>query len=293
MMIASIGPCLPHDLFAATGRYNGPLEWDVSRATPRADRWLESKFAPWTRSILERWAEGAYDHLEAVVFSRVDDSAQRLYYYLCELQRSGAMGGPAPILLDIAKVPRTSSADHSIAALRKLADRFAVSDAALEAGIVATNMERGAELVETSAPACLIAGTPPPDRRLHLAVETAGFAAFGATLADLWRDPGPRVAEATGDPAAAIGRQLHQRPDDQRGFTDSAARIAADARRIDAKAAVLWYTEEDEARVWSVPAARATLADAEIPTLVLTRRGWTAKDGAPEEIGGFLAGISA
>ena len=36
-----------------------------------------------------QWLQGDLDHLEAVVFARGDDSGQRLYYYLCELQRRG------------------------------------------------------------------------------------------------------------------------------------------------------------------------------------------------------------
>ena len=42
------------------------------------------------RSIAEQWLTGELDFLDAVVFPRSDDSAQRLYYYLCELQRRGA-----------------------------------------------------------------------------------------------------------------------------------------------------------------------------------------------------------
>jgi hypothetical protein len=112
----------------------------------------------------------------------------------------------------------------------------------------------------------------------------------GATLPGLWADPGPPVEEASGDPAAAIARQLHGRPDDQRGFGDQAASALAAARAVDARAAVLWYTEEDEARVWSVPSVRKALADAAIPTLLLTRRDGLARDGAGDEIASFLQG---
>ncbi len=123
-MIAHLGPNLPHDLFDATGRNAGALRWNVDRAMPAADRWLESKFAPWTRSVVQDWADGALDHLEAVVFSRADDSAQRLYYYMCELRRTGAVRGPEPLMLDIAKIPRASSVARTEAALRALGARL-------------------------------------------------------------------------------------------------------------------------------------------------------------------------
>ena len=96
-MIAYVGPHLPHDLLAACGRCAGALPWNVDRAMPAADRWLESKFPVWARSIVQDWADGVLDGHEAVVFSRADDAAQRLYYYLCELRRQGAVKGPEPL----------------------------------------------------------------------------------------------------------------------------------------------------------------------------------------------------
>lgn len=292
-MIASIGPSLPHDLFAATGRYCGPLGWDADRATPTADRWLESKFSAWARALLQAWSEGAFDDLELVVFSRADDSAQRLYYYICELQRTGALQGPEPYLLDIAKVPRASSVDHTITATRRLAARLEVSAHALEGAILATNALRRAAVPDGGGRNCLLAGSPPPDPRLHAAIEGTGFAALGPTLADLWSDPGPVVAETSDDPVAAVARQLHGWPDDQRGFGDKAAAIVARIRAVSARATVLWYTEEDEARVWHLPAIRDALRGAGVPACILTRRDWAARDGAPTEIRNFLEELSA
>jgi hypothetical protein len=54
---------------------------------------------------------------------------------------------------------------------------------------------------------------------------------------------------------------------------------------------VLWQTEEDEAQAWHLPAQRAALAASGVPALVLTRRDWLARDGAPEEIVAFLGEI--
>jgi len=52
--------------------------------------------------------------------------------------------------------------------------------------------------------------------------------------------------------------------------------------------AILWLIEQDEARLWQVPAEKAALDKAEIPILVLTRRRWDAADGTSDEIAQFL-----
>lgn len=291
-MIATVGPCLPIDLLEATGRHAGPLSWRLDRPTPKADAWLESKFPGWAKSVLEDWAEGAFDELSTVVFSRADDAAQRLYYYICELQRRGLVGGPRPLIFDVAKIPRASSEAHTIDAVRRLAREFELDGDALDAGIAAANSKRAVDAAPASRP-CLLIGTPPPQRLLHVAILGAGFVPVGQTLAELWADPGPAVEEASEDPAAAIGLQVHRRQDDRRGFGDTARSAVELARTCDAEAAVLWYGEEDEARVWDVPHVRKALAVAGLPLLVLTRRDEAGRDGAPEEVREFLEGLKS
>lgn len=292
-MFAYAGPNLPHDLLEATGRHAGPLTWNVDRAMPAADRWLESKFAPWTRSVLQDWADGALDHLEAVVFSRADDSAQRLYYYLCELRRAGSIRGPEPLVLDIAKSPRPSSIARDEVALRKLAERLGVGEAALSAAIAAGNVARArTSATPASASVCLIAGSPLPDNRLHRVVEREGWAAVGRTLADEWQDAGPVVDEG-GDPFVALARQLHARRLDTRGFFDRSGALTDVVRTSGAKAAILWLIEEDDTTVWHLPAMRAALEAQGLPVMVATRRDWSCADGIDTEIATFLAGVSA
>lgn len=291
-MIASLGPCLPVDLLEATDRHAGQLPWLLRQPTPHADRWLESKFPVWSRSIVEQWATGRFDELDAVVFSRGDDAVQRVYYYLCELQRRGLVGGPEPIIFDIAQIPRVTSETHTIASVRALAAQLQVDDTALEASIGRTNSRRAATVsAAPERPTCLVAGTPPPHRLLHDAVADAGFCAIGETLAEAWSNPGPLVEEASGDPAAMIGRQVHARRDDRRGFLDAAEAAAEQVRLHATAAAVLWYSEEDEARVWQLPKVRDTLESLEIPVLVMTRRDEAGADGAPDEICSFLKGL--
>ncbi len=293
MTISNVGADIPQDLLTATGRYAGPLGWNVDRATPLADQWLESKYAPWAFSIMEDWASGAFDHLETVIFSRGDDNAQRLYYYICELQRRGLVAGPRALIFDVARIARASSAERTIASVRQLAARLGLDDAELERGIAQVNRLRGAVATSLhSARVCLLAGTPPPDRRVHAVIERSGFEAAGFTLAQVWQNPGAVVDEGTGDPAAAIGRQVYATCSGPRGFTDRAAAVVSQAKACAAQAVVLWFTEDDEGAVWHVPQQCAALDAAGIPALLLTRCHWRADDGIDARIAGFLSGVA-
>lgn len=295
-MIATIGADLPLPVLQATGRLAGPLAWNIDRPFPRAGQWLESKFATWAFSVLEDWAQGALDGLEAVVFSRSDDSAQRLYYYVCELRRRGLLAGPEPLLFDIGFINRPTSEARTIASVRALAARFGVSDDAVEAALAAAPEPEAPSPdapAPSAGPACLLAGSPPPDGRVHAMIAAAGFRAVGDSLRDLWSRPCPGVARGSGDPCAAIGRALHARQQGPRGFYDRGAALVDAVRAAGARAAILWFVEEDEARVWHLPAERRALAEAGIPALVLTRRSWRADDGLDAEIAAFLQELPA
>lgn len=321
--IGYVGFDLPEDLFAATGAAVAHLPWDAGRPTPQADRWVEGSFAPWTRSILEGWAEGDFDHFESVVFSRGDDSAQRLYYYVTELQRRGRISGPKPLILDIARIPRASSISRTAGSLRTLAEALGVDGEALRDGIAATNDQRATvaslgasragrgsryeriaraslfaplptaawqdEPGGAPAVACriLLAGTAPPDDRLHRLVEAAG-----ANIVDELHDrPLDRIGEVIdpgADPFAAVAAGLHAARFGPRSFVDPAAMLIERARRARADAVLLWLIEQEESIVWHVPSQRAALAQAGFPSLVLTRRAWDAADGTPDEISGWI-----
>ena len=325
--IGYVGADVPVDLLLATGRVACHLPWSADRATPVADQWLESSFPGWARSMLEDWAAGRFDCLSQVVFSRGDDSAQRLYYYVCELQRRRLLGGPEPLIFDVAGIPRESSRLHTVAAVRSLATRFGVDDLALLEGMRAANRRRAlfgridatrtaaGDLYEKIARASLfddvdaildearwpdaagngrllLAGSAPPDDRLHRAAETAGWSVVGETHGRSLTRLGPLIEENAADPAAAIGAQRHAAAAGPRGFGDVATALLATVHRKGAQAVVLWLTREEESLVWHVPAQRAALAAAGIPMLTLTARRWDASDGAMDEIAGFLAEVS-
>ena len=326
-----VGSDVPLDLLLATGRPVAHLPWKVDRATPRSERWLEGSFPGWVHSILEDWAAGAFDGFADVVFSRGNDASQRLYYYVCELQRIGELRGPRPLIFDAAYVPRETSRIHMTAALRRLGTALGVDDAGLRAGIAQANRRRlllqsvqarragqgalhekllraglfgdvlpllevqglptGDGLAAAEASRVLLAGSVPPDGRLHRAVQSAGACVvaehheFG--LARL----GACIDADAADPFDAVVRQRREAPLVGRGFKDPAQALRDAAIQARADAVVLWLTRDDEARAWHVPAQRAALAEAGIPALVLPAMRWLADDGALERINEFMGTI--
>jgi hypothetical protein len=165
-----------------------------------------------------------------------------------------------------------------------------VDAAGLAPAIDACNAERShpAEPGEPG-PSCLLAGTPPPDHRLHEVAERAGFTAVGPTLVETWTQLGAIVELADGDAMAALARQVHADPAGPRSFADAGAALLESIAESGAEAVVLWQIEEDEAQAWHLPSQRAALASEGLPALVMTRRDWLARDGAA----GLNRGISA
>ena len=321
--IAYVGVDVPCDLLLATGRVTCHLPWRADRATPVADQWLESGFPGWARSMIEDWAAGQFNCFEQVVFSRGEDSIQRLYYYVCELQRRGKLGGPKPIIFDIAKIPRESSRRHTVAAVSKLARQLGIDEAAMLAGMERANgrrklfdridvsreihgslYERVARatlfadldsLLETAVwptgtvnGRVLLAGSAPPDDRLHLAVERAGWTVTGEMIERSLSRLGPQTQSNVSNAAEAIAHQLLAKSLGPRGFGDAAAALVAAARRARADVVLIWLTREEEALSWHVPAQRDRLAAAGIAAHFMTSRGWDATDGAMDEIQRFL-----
>ncbi|MFC4313176.1 2-hydroxyacyl-CoA dehydratase [Steroidobacter flavus] len=103
--------------------------------TELADRFLENSFSAQSRIVAQRWLDGGLDALDAVIFSRSDDNAQRLYYYLCELQRVGVCKGPKPLLYDLARIQRGTSVAHTMESTRALAAALRVDESRLPAAM--------------------------------------------------------------------------------------------------------------------------------------------------------------
>jgi len=320
--VGYVGFDVPIDLLLAPPIHAVHLPWRAAASFPNAGRWLESGFPDWSRAILEDWTAGRFDFLDKVIFTRGDDAAQRLYYYICELQRRGDIGGPEPLIFDIARIGRETSVGRTVRSVRRLADRIGLSEDDLRAGIARANARRArfaqweaaregdgaayARIARASlyAPVdellgdgvkprpagkggVLLAGSVPPDETLHEAVEAAGWSVTGeANDLSLMRH-GPAVP-TDGDPAEAIGRQAQALPLGARSFANRGPIVVEAARRARAGAVILWYVEEDEAQVWQIPAQVEELAAAGIPTLVLTRRKWSGGDDTVARIQDFL-----
>jgi hypothetical protein len=322
-----VGLDIPADLLRVPGRVSCHLPWRKHVSGPVAARWLETSFPGWAYSIVEDWADGRFNCFEQVVFSRGEDAAHRLYYYICELQRSGRVGGPRPLVFDIAKIPRESSRRHTVVALRKLMQDLGLSQQQLVSGIQRTNDLRQTfsglqrkrtgpgRLYEKLVRASLfddvgelfagwpsretqeargtvvLVGSAPPDDSLHIAVESAGWTVVDELYDRSMYRLGAAVDPAAADPVSSAALSWLDHEAGKRVFIDPAQSIAARLRAQKVDAAVLWSMREDESLAWRVPAQRAALAAAGIPTLALTARSWNVDDGAVEEMQRFFRGL--
>ncbi|HEU4602720.1 MAG TPA: 2-hydroxyacyl-CoA dehydratase family protein, partial [Steroidobacteraceae bacterium] len=210
--VGYVGHDVPIELILAANALPAALYGRVGEATPNADRYLEPTFLPASRSIAEQWLNGELDQFDAVVFSRSDDSAQRLYYYVCELQRRGQCAGPQPLMFDIASWNRESSLAHTVGSTRRLAGELSVAENQLRSAI-----ERVAQRMDLVLAALQSTQSSRPargsfiQRRLHAAARDWS-AQFDQTLKDS-QDPLPASADAT--PLMMIGsapgnEQLHE-----------------------------------------------------------------------------------
>jgi hypothetical protein len=126
-VIGYLGSEVPVALILAAGALPVRVRSGALGSTDHADRYIESSFAPEARAIADAWLRGGLNHLHSVVFARGDDSGQRLYYYLCEMQRRGLCGGPRPLLYDVAGLPRDASLEHTLGSTRWLASQLGAS----------------------------------------------------------------------------------------------------------------------------------------------------------------------
>jgi len=321
--VGFVGPDVPIEVLLASGRPFGHLPWLATDATPWADRWLESSFPFWARSILEQWHAGVFDSLETVVFSRADDASQRLYYYIAELQNRGLLSGPVPHVFDIALQPRDSSVNHTADAILTLCRVLDVAPTALSEAIVRANrlrrtltdielgrMTDGAfyerlarlalwtdptrwisDLAIPAQPAgrarVLLAGSLPPDDRLHRTVEATGASVVAEGHVHGLTRLGPALEAGAGPPEREIALHLQRASLGPRATIDRARWLAERAAAAGAAAVIVWLTREDEALAWHVPAQRRALAKAGVPVLMLPAARWQADDDTLDRIAEF------
>lgn len=133
--VGYLGSDTPVELILAADAMPVQLGHGATADTALADRYLENSFSAESRLVAQQWLAGELDALEAVVFSRSDDSAQRLYYYLCELQRMGECKGPRPLLYDLARIQRPSSLAHTIESTKILAAALGTHESRLQEAV--------------------------------------------------------------------------------------------------------------------------------------------------------------
>jgi hypothetical protein len=295
--------------------------------TSRADAFVESSFPTEHRVIASQWLRGELDHLDAVVFARGDDGGQRLYYYLCELQRRGLCGGPRPLLFDGAGLTRTTSLEHTRASVRLLAAELGTDPAALPAALdrwgartrvldLAREQGRAGEALAGSF-----------IWRLQFIADCDGREDF-AERARRWMSQAPRLAAPrrvllSGDPlpddrmhlalervgasvAVELTRSSVATPaathDPLDAIADATrccespalsmrreARWLADAARAHRiESAVLWLSEQDEALPWEIARQVRELRADGVPTLLLARQPWRLTPATLEQVTSFI-----
>lgn len=273
-----------------------------------ADRFLESSFSQQSRVVAQQWLSGELDAFESVVFSRSDDSAQRLYYYLCELQRSGECRGPRPLIYDIARIGRASSLAHTVESTISLASALGVrvtslplacqrvvkraellndlsqlrASDAVPLGSLAHRILRAARLdwseeFDRTLQAWL--GSPEitrPERRVLLvgsvpADETLHVAleTVGAVVVGEINDRLPPVS--TSAPSLeAVAHRIYQQTRAARALLQSPADIVKTARALRADSVIVWMLATDTGLAWEAPRIERALREAGLPPLMLT-----------------------
>ena len=302
----------------------------ITEATPHANHYLESAFTPEARAICEQWLRGDLDQIDAVVFSRSDDAAQRLYYYLCELRRSHRAHGPTPILFDVATIARATSVENTLAATKALASELHSDYAALPASVARYQarmdilhrlhtVRRSRSLRGSDAFSVLHAADlnwrEEFDRNLVRYLDnTDGFSSrvrllfAGNTPPDnrfhlaVEQAGGNIVYELTEHRHAAttigmdaivdIAHRHHQGATLSQQMRASPALLVETARESDAQAVILWAIEEDGALPWEISRQVNALHAAGIPVLSLTRQAWLAEQHTLTQVSTFVASLS-
>ncbi|MDX1563679.1 MAG: hypothetical protein R3305_12180, partial [Gammaproteobacteria bacterium] len=138
----------------------------------------------------------------------------------------------------------------------------------------------------------LLAGSLPPDDRLHRAAETAGGSIVAEALPLGSLRCGPELELGTEPASTALAAHLRAASRAPRAFFDRPAWVVERARAARAAGVVVWLTREDEALAWSAPAIERALAAAGLPSLLLVARRWQADDDTAERVAAFVARCS-
>ena len=141
-VIGYVGSEVPVELIIAAGSMPLQLSGLIPSGSKLADKYLEASFEPSVKVLTDEYLHGNLDFLKYIILPRSSDSAQRLYYYLCELRRSKAANGPEPLIYDLAKIPRETSRVYSEHSTLRLASEIGTIEADLPKAISRRNQRR-------------------------------------------------------------------------------------------------------------------------------------------------------
>ena len=121
--IGLVGSDVPLDVLLAADRPFCHLPWQTGRATPWADRWLESGFPGWARSMLEDWHAGRVRRARRRWCSRAPTTRASGSITTCaNCSAAAQLRGPAPLIFDLRADPaRREPAAHRQLDRRELA----------------------------------------------------------------------------------------------------------------------------------------------------------------------------
>jgi benzoyl-CoA reductase/2-hydroxyglutaryl-CoA dehydratase subunit BcrC/BadD/HgdB len=239
-----------------------PLIYDSAKI-PRDSSKLHSRAA--TRRLAAELGTVA-DALPGAVEGR--NRRRRLFFSAAKLRRGG--GAPSGAQLD--RIFRASD----------LCDADAFDTALSEWLPTAERFLPKARIV--------LAGSAPPDERLHRAVEQAG--------GNIVAESDAHASSAVSQPAIpadgscdAIADHYYALANSTRAFVDRAAAIQNLAADAAADGVIIWLVEEEDALIWDLPAVMSALQARGVAALRLVRRRWDAGDGALEEIKSFTRAL--
>lgn len=274
-----------------------------------ADRYLENSFSARSRTVAQLWLDGRLDGLSDVIFSRSDDSAQRLYYYLCELQRFGECKGPRPLLYDLARIGRATSVAHTLestrslaaalgvdegrlsAAIRRVSDRFELLDAltqlraldSVPSGGLAYRIARAArtdwsEELDTALRAWLASPNAKTPRKRVLLVGSVppddrlhgALETDGVIVVGEINDACGGLQPCSSIDIEAVAQRCYHQAVAARELLQSPAEIVKTARVLHADGVIVWMLATDTGLAWEAPRIERALRDAKLPALMLT-----------------------
>lgn len=330
--VGMLGANIPVELILAAGALPVQLGSDgrAGRDFALADRFLESSFSQHSRNVAQQWLSGALDGLEAVIFSRSDDSAQRLYYYVCELQRMNECGGPKALLYDVARISRGSSEAHTIQSTQLLASALGTQEAQLPAatqrvseraelsmklaqlrasdavppGSLAHRIVRAAALdwseqFENSLRPWLLAPqTAKPGKRIVLVgsvptderLHATVEAADAVVVAEINESPPPAASAPTID---GIARKVYRQTRAAGALLRSPVEILRLARELRSDGVIVWMLATDTGLAWEAPRIERAMNEARVPTLVLTSQPDAWDEAALAQVQQFVRGVKA